>query len=205
MTILKLKRGTTAQVAAVTPAEGELVADTSLGRLVIGDGSTTGGIALSTAASDKLTTPRSVRTNLASTSAVNFDGSAAITPGIQGILAAANGGTGVSTLVNLAAAMGMTGSSQNIQIPIAGVNYKIKMGNTVVTTNTSSEGTVAFASAFSTAVYVVIAVNGDDNTDSATGLIKLIGFTGTTLTGFNYHAVAKASSAVRITYIAIGV
>ena len=46
---------------------------------------------------DKLTTARTIRTNLASTSAVSFDGSANITPGVTGTLPIANGGTGGTT------------------------------------------------------------------------------------------------------------
>lgn len=46
---------------------------------------------------DKLKTARSIRVNLASTSAINFDGSANITPGVTGVLPIANGGTGNST------------------------------------------------------------------------------------------------------------
>ncbi len=42
----------------------------------------------------KLTTPRAFLTNLATTAAVNFDGSANNTHGVTGILPAANGGTG---------------------------------------------------------------------------------------------------------------
>lgn len=45
-----------------------------------------------------LNTARSVRTNLASTLAVNFDGTANITPGVTGTLAVTNGGTGQTNL-----------------------------------------------------------------------------------------------------------
>ena len=44
-----------------------------------------------------LTTARTIHTNLASTSAASFNGSADITPGVTGILPVANGGTGSST------------------------------------------------------------------------------------------------------------
>ena len=45
----------------------------------------------------KLTTARTIRTNLASTSAASFDGTANITPGVTGTLPIANGGTGGTT------------------------------------------------------------------------------------------------------------
>jgi|SRR6185437_11260243 len=39
----QLRRGTTAQIAAITPAAGEILYDTTLGALVTGDGATVGG------------------------------------------------------------------------------------------------------------------------------------------------------------------
>lgn len=53
-------------------------------------GSITGNAGTST----KLTTPRSIQTNLASTVATNFDGTANVTHGVTGVLATGNGGTG---------------------------------------------------------------------------------------------------------------
>lgn len=44
-----------------------------------------------------LATARTIRTNLASTSAASFNGSANITPGVTGVLPVANGGTGSNT------------------------------------------------------------------------------------------------------------
>lgn len=49
------------------------------------------------ASAAKLATQRSIRTNLGSTSAASFDGSANITPGVTGTLPIANGGTGATT------------------------------------------------------------------------------------------------------------
>lgn len=45
----------------------------------------------------QLTTARTIRTNLASTSTASFNGTANITPGVTGILPVANGGTGNSS------------------------------------------------------------------------------------------------------------
>ena len=58
-----------------------------------------------TETASRLSVPRSVRVNLASTSAASFDGSGNITPGVTGILGAANGGTGASSLAALATAL----------------------------------------------------------------------------------------------------
>lgn len=51
---------------------------------------------LNVASATKLATARSIQTNLESGSAVSFDGSANVTPGVSGILPIANGGTGNS-------------------------------------------------------------------------------------------------------------
>lgn len=45
----------------------------------------------------KLTTARTIRTNLESTSTASFDGSADVSPGVTGTLPLANGGTGNTT------------------------------------------------------------------------------------------------------------
>lgn len=51
-------------------------------------------------AATKLATARTIRTNLESTLTASFDGTAAITPGVQGTLPVANGGTGATTLTS---------------------------------------------------------------------------------------------------------
>ena len=49
------------------------------------------------ATADKLKTARAIRTNLASTAAASFNGSANVTPGVTGTLPITNGGTGATT------------------------------------------------------------------------------------------------------------
>ena len=63
-------------------------------------GSASAGGAATSAA--KLSTARTIQTNLASTAAASFNGSANATPGVTGVLPVANGGTGISTLTNTA-------------------------------------------------------------------------------------------------------
>ena len=58
----------------------------------------------------KLQTARSVQTNLASGTAVNFDGTANIQPGVTGVLPVAHGGTGVTNLQNLNVGFATTAS-----------------------------------------------------------------------------------------------
>ncbi|MCD8294661.1 MAG: hypothetical protein LUE27_05435 [Clostridia bacterium] len=62
-----------------------------------GTGNSTGLAASATI----LATARTIQTNLASTSAASFNGSANVTPGVTGILPAANGGTGASSLADV--------------------------------------------------------------------------------------------------------
>ncbi|QHJ82389.1 MAG: hypothetical protein [Bacteriophage sp.] len=72
----KLKRGTTAQVAAYLPQQGEPVYDTTLKQLRIGDGVTMGGVLPSSAlTADKLTTPRNIALSGSVTGSAAFDGS----------------------------------------------------------------------------------------------------------------------------------
>lgn len=53
-----------------------------------------------------LTTARTIQTNLASTTAASFNGSANITPGVTGTLPIANGGTGATTAAAARTALG---------------------------------------------------------------------------------------------------
>lgn len=76
MAKLQLKRGTTAQVQAYTPADGEPVYDKTKGSLVVGDGSTVGGKALVAGSASKWTNARAVTFTGAATGTGNLDGSA---------------------------------------------------------------------------------------------------------------------------------
>ena len=55
----------------------------------------------------KLATARSLHVNLASSSAVNFDGTANVTPGVTGALGVANGGTGSTSVAAARTALGV--------------------------------------------------------------------------------------------------
>ncbi len=66
------------------------------------------------ASADKLATARTIRTNLASTAAASFDGTANITPGVTGTLPLANGGTGVTTLAALQSLVGGNGAPKPV-------------------------------------------------------------------------------------------
>ena len=57
---------------------------------------------------NQLTTARTIRTNLASTSTASFNGTANVTPGVTGTLPVANGGTGATTAAAARTALGIT-------------------------------------------------------------------------------------------------
>ena len=74
------------------------------------------GITQNSASADKLSTARTIKTNLASTAAASFDGTANITPGVSGILGAANGGTGAATLAAALTPLGIHSTNDGIDI-----------------------------------------------------------------------------------------
>lgn len=79
------------------------------------------GAQAETVYADLLKTSRSIQTNLGSTTAVSFNGSANITPGVTGTLGIANGGTGATSasaaLTNLGAA---AASHTHSYLPLSG-------------------------------------------------------------------------------------
>lgn len=115
MAVLQIKGGTTSAVAAYTPVPRELVIDTTKNRLVIGDGATAGGVHLSVDKADTLSTAHTIRIDLTSTTATGFDGSADVTPGVNGVLPLANGGLG-SDMPAARTALGAAASGSNADI-----------------------------------------------------------------------------------------
>lgn len=66
------------------------------------------------ASATKLTTARTIRTNLASTTAASFNGTANVTPGITGTLAVAHGGTGATTAAAALTNLGITATAAEL-------------------------------------------------------------------------------------------
>ena len=93
--------GDTVRVTGVTPnVMYAVIADPSKTASYVEYAAGTASEALHADSADtatKLATPRTIRTNLASTATASFDGSANITPGVTGTLPIANGGTGATT------------------------------------------------------------------------------------------------------------
>ena len=97
--------------AAAKGANSDITSLTGLTTaLSIAQGGTGNTIGLAVSAS-KLATARTFTTNLASTTAGSFDGSANNTHGVTGTLPVANGGTGVTDLTSLRNNMGLGSSS----------------------------------------------------------------------------------------------
>lgn len=60
----------------------------------------------------RLSTGRTLQTDLGKTSSVSFDGSSDIEPGIKGVLGIANGGTGSTSLEGLKTSLGVGGNAK---------------------------------------------------------------------------------------------
>lgn len=86
------------------------------------------GIAGNAGSATKLATARTIQTNLASTSAVSFNGTTNITPGVTGTLPVGNGGTGQTNLDNVT-----VGTSKKVHTIVSsgtvGELVKATMGN----------------------------------------------------------------------------
>lgn len=79
---------------------------------------------------DKLTTARTIRTNLASTSAASFDGTSNITPGVTGTLPITNGGTGLTSSPSMLTNLASTSAANVLQAsPRPGVTGVLPVAN----------------------------------------------------------------------------
>ena len=109
-------------------------------RTNIGALSTTGNAASAT----KLSTARTIRTNLASTSTASFNGTSNITPGVTGVLPVANGGTGGSTAATARTELGIQyGTTAPTSTPTTGNGSLYFVPRTSVVTPISEGGTGA--------------------------------------------------------------
>lgn len=109
----------------INPSTGTITANTFAGAL--------SGNASTASSAAKLTTARTIRTNLASTSTASFNGTANVTPGVTGTLGTANGGTGrtdgkavnVTQVVTLSAVgpLGYTSSNGQYLTTSAAIAY----------------------------------------------------------------------------------
>jgi hypothetical protein len=84
-----------------------------------------------------LTTARTIQTNLASTSAASFNGSANITPGVTGTLPVGNGGTGGTTFTANNVLLGNGTSAFQVVAPSTSGNVLTSNGSTWVSSTPS--------------------------------------------------------------------
>ena len=87
-----------------------------------------------------LTTARTIQTNLASTSAASFNGSANITPGVTGTLPVGNGGTGATSLTANNVLLGNGTSALQVVAPGSNGNVLTSNGTTWVSSTPSGGG-----------------------------------------------------------------
>ena len=109
--------------------------------------SSAGGAATS---AEKLANARTIRVNLGSTSAVSFDGTSGITPGVTGILPIIRGGTGANTVAAARQNLNvyskdevdtlLAGGSVQISFNIDGTTYRCAPGTTWGQWADTSEG-----------------------------------------------------------------
>ena len=142
-----------------------------------------------------LTTARTFQTNLASTSAASFNGSANVTPGVTGTLPVGNGGTGATTLTGVLKGNGTSAFSAatagtDFVAPGTATTFTAKQtfnGSSSVAaaefTNIIEDGTVAASAATGTINFDVLTQSVLYYTSNATGnwTLNVRGSSGTTL------------------------
>lgn len=165
-------------------------------------GGSSGGTASS---ADKLTTARTIRTNLGSTSTASFDGTANVTPGVMGTLSISNGGTG-STSAPTALFSFINGSST--ENTIASTDYIPFLDTSASTgkkiTFADLKSAIGSTGSGSTVTYPISLTNGGTGgTTAKAGLYNLINGsdTLTTLDTNDYIPIGdtSAGSAAKIT------
>lgn len=78
----------------------------------------------------RLQNARTIRTDLGSTDAVSFDGSANVSPGVSGVLPVAHGGSGLSSSPSMLTNLGSTTAANVMQAsPRPGVTGTLPVGN----------------------------------------------------------------------------
>ena len=111
---------TAANIGAATSSHNHSATEITSGTLPVargGTGQTSLANVTGVGSANKLTTARTIQINLASTSSASFDGSANVTPGVTGILPAANGGTGYNSLSNVKVGFSQVADTLNLDSP----------------------------------------------------------------------------------------
>lgn len=112
----------------------------------------------------KLVTGRTIQTNLGSTSTANFDGTANITPGVTGILPAANGGTGNTTgEASSVGSIQLTDEDLNSLSSVPGHLYYAMGGNSVTNKPSGIDNFGMFVMQTANGWYTQVLYGSDDD------------------------------------------
>ena len=144
--------GNTESGITVTYQDGDGTLDFEVGTL---NQNTTGSAAT-------LTTERNIQTNLSSTSAVAFDGSSDIDPGVTGTLALGNGGTGQTSAA--AAASALLNVSQGGALTIGDGSDTITIPGDLVVTGDTTTNNVTTVTTSNGVVFEGTTADGHDAT-----------------------------------------
>lgn len=126
------------------------------------------------ASATKLATGRTIQTDLGSTSAPSFDGTANVTPGVKGILPVARGGTGASALSSITVGKA-TQDSRGQQIDSTYIKGLSVNGRTV--TYTRGNGTTgSFQTQDTNTTYTLASLGGAPKPQTAAGVGQWIDF-----------------------------
>jgi hypothetical protein len=210
-TILQLRRGTTAEHATFTGAEGEVTVNTTKDTIVVHDGAVAGGYELVSLAATQTLTNKTLTSPTLTTPALGTPASGTLTnvsglpltTGVTGTLPVANGGTGQTTYTNGQLLIGnTTGNTLAKTTLTAGDGVSITNGaGSITIAATGSGGTVTSVGGTGT-------VNGITLTGTVTssGNLTLGGaLTGVDLTSQVTGTLPVANGGTGITSLGSGV
>lgn len=136
-----------------------------------------------------LTTSRTFQTDLASTSAVSFNGSANITPGVTGTLPIANGGTGATDAATARTNLGLGTSATLNEVVVSDASGQTTSGTSYVDM-TGISTTLAANTMYAVDLYVLA-----ESSNTSGGLsFSLNGSTSATYVGIQYHGVQASGN-----------
>lgn len=151
----------------------------------------------------KLATARTITTNLASTSGASFDGTSNITPGVTGVLAIGNGGTGTSTAPVQGGVIYASSTSAYASTAVGSSGQLLQSAGTgkptwITATNSNTASTIVKrdSSGNFSAGTITATLNGNASTASQLGAYSTAGqYTKNTLAYFNAN-LANSGTAV---------
>lgn len=152
---LQIRRGSAAQLANITPVQGELIYTTDTKAVFVGDGSTAGGIAIAVGGSGNVTGTNLLTSGVAS-AAGNVYGNNIIA---TGFVSAAGNVTGNYILGNGSLLSGIITSATSISNGTSNVNITTSNGNVSVGVNGS--GNIAVFASTGALVTGIVSASGN--------------------------------------------